>query len=271
MLNNCGFKVNFTSTLDIFQIVKRLLENRVVILSAVPSTNQYIIDNLKYMQSGDVCVTDNQTHGRGRYGKYWITPNAQGIALSMYWKINRESLIIVTLSLIVGFIVVKVLQELGVYPVQIKWPNDLYMNNRKLGGVLIEIIMDTNKIIHVIIGIGINISICNSVKLTMKIGKNWIDLKNIGIVIDYNIFVADLIKRLRYVMKQFECDPYMLVNSHYSSELDYLYNKFVAVFFNDKINYGTVIGIGTDGVLLVQDKFGIIHKYLKDNVSVYKI
>lgn len=271
MLNSSRFEVDFTSTLDKSRIVQRLAENRVIILSVIHSTNQYIIDNLKCVQSGDVFVTDNQTCGRGRYGKFWITPNAQGIALSMYWKINRESFITVKLSLIVSLVVAKVLQELGISQVQIKWPNDLYMDKRKLGGVLIDVITESNKVVHLIIGIGINISICNSAELTMKIGKNWIDLKNIGFIIDYNIFVADLIKELRFVMKQFEYNQCVLLNSCYSYELDYLYNQSIAVLLNGSIKYGTVIGISTDGILLVKDQFGIIRKYLQDNVSVYKI
>lgn len=264
--------MHWSSTLNESKLLKQLVKNRIIVFNTIRSTNQYIMDNLQYIQSGDVFVTDHQTHGRGRYGKHWITPSAQGIALSMYWKIHQKLLITVELGIIVSFVVAKVLEKFGVSRIKIKWPNDLYVYDRKLAGILVEIITKNNYISHVIIGIGINVAICTCTKPTMKIDKNWIDLKNIGVFLNCNMLVVHLVEELRLVMKHFECNNRsILFTMYYSKDLDYLHNKSVVLLFNGYIRYGIVAGMSTNGSLLVIDQSGIVYRYFKDDISVYKI
>lgn len=207
--------MNLLFTLNESKILKLLKQRRVTVLNTIRSTNQYIIDNLQYMQVGDVFVTDHQTHGRGRYGKVWITPHAQGLALSMYWKTSQKLLITTELSVIISFVVAKVLRKFGVSQVKVKWPNDLYVYDRKLAGILVEIITKNNLDFHLIIGIGINLSISTGIKSAMLINLNWIDLKKLGICFDFNILVVSLVEELRLAMKKFECNRYILFNTYF--------------------------------------------------------
>lgn len=192
--------------LNKFLILKQLSVGKIIILNTIPSTNQYLIDNIRYMQSGDVVVTENQTKGRGRLGRIWITPKNQGICLSMYWKLYKRPLNVMELSWIISSMVGEVLEKFGSPKLTIKWPNDIYIYNRKLSGILIEIIRQSHSIFHVIIGIGINISICLKTKLEIEMSKNWIDLNYIGIFPNRSILCINLIKNLRAILNQFESD-----------------------------------------------------------------
>lgn len=202
------FDTPMSSFLNQFIILQQLPEGGVIVLNTVPSTNQYLIDNILYIKSGDAVVTENQTHGRGKPGKIWITPKGQSICLSMYWKLYQQLPTVMQLNVTVSCIVATVLRNFGVSHIKIKRPNDLYVYNKKIAGILIEIITQNAYISHVIIGIGINISICVSTKLKIKISKNWIDLNHIGIFPNRNTLVIILIKKLREMLNQLKFNNY---------------------------------------------------------------
>lgn len=195
--------------------IKKFKKESIIILNTVPSTNQYFIDNIRYLKSGDVVVTENQTQGRGRFGKIWITPKGQSICLSIYWKLDQRLVNITKLSLVVSYVVAKVLRNLGVSQIRIKRPNDLYVYNRKLAGILVEVITENRYISHVIIGIGINISISVHTKLRIHMSKNWIDLNDMGIVPNRNMLLSNLIEKLRITLNNFESSQYILKYINY--------------------------------------------------------
>lgn len=195
--------------------IKKFKKESIIILNTVPSTNQYFIDNIQYLKSGDVVVTENQTQGRGRFGKIWITPKGQSICLSIYWKLDQRLVNITKLSLVVSYVVAKVLRNLGVSQIRIKRPNDLYVYNRKLAGILVEVITENRYISHVIIGIGINISISIHTKLKIHMSKNWIDLNDMGIIPNRNILLSSLIEKLRITLSNFESNQYILKYINY--------------------------------------------------------
>lgn len=212
MLNNYSrfcLSNTVSTVLNEFAILRLLPEGRVIVLDTISSTNQYLIDNIKYVRSGSVVVTENQTQGRGQYGKTWITPKGQSICLSIYWKMYQKLLNTKILSIIISSVVASVLKKLGVFKIQIKWPNDLYVYNKKLAGILVEVIAQSNYFSHVIIGIGINVSISTCTKLDLKISDNWIDLNYLGIFPNRNILVVNLVKKLREVLSQFKYNKYI--------------------------------------------------------------
>lgn len=256
------------SVLNEHKILTQLLEGRVIVLNKVHSTNQYIINNIPYIKSGDACITENQTRGRGRRNKIWVTPIGEGICLSIYWKWNKIPPTMIAFSLTISIIVAKILKDLGVYQIKIKWPNDLYVHGRKLAGILIEMITSTNNITHIIIGIGINLSIRTRAVLNTNIGKNWINLQDIGVMLDRNILAATLISTLRKKIKDFMLfgfAPFI----PYWKVFDYLYNKPVALLVRDRIMYGTALGINMHGALIVTDQGHAIHYHPGYNISVY--
>lgn len=263
--NNSLF--TYSPLLNELKILTRLLEGKVIVLNEVHSTNQYIIDNIPYIRSGDACVAEYQTQGRGRRGKIWVAPFGENICLSIYWALNKIPLEITELSIMISIVVARILKNLGASQIKIKWPNDLYIYGKKLAGILIEIITRTDNITHIIIGIGINLSIRTSIILNNKIGKDWIALKDIGIMPDRNILVATLINTLHKKLKdfmRFGFNPFIA----YWKIFDYLYNKPVTLLIDDRIIYGTALGINMHGALIVNQS-DLIKHYSGNNISVY--
>lgn len=118
----------------------------------ISSTNEWILQNIPSLKKGDLCVAEYQTAGRGRRGRQWLSPFAGQIIFSFYWTFDPKKSI-EGLSLVIGLAIAEVLN------VQVKWPNDILFDGRKLGGILVEIANHKNGMLNLVIGVGINVSL----------------------------------------------------------------------------------------------------------------
>ena len=118
----------------------------------ISSTNEWILQNIPSLKKGDLCVAEYQTAGRGRRGRQWLSPFAGQIIFSFYWTFDPKKSI-EGLSLVIGLAITEVLN------VQVKWPNDILLDGRKLGGILVEIANHKNSMLNLVIGVGINVSL----------------------------------------------------------------------------------------------------------------
>ena len=109
------------------------------------------------LDDGTVFMADEQTQGRGRNGKIWISQNNEGLWMSILLKpdINPEKLS--ALTLIAGLCVVKTLREKYDADAFIKWPNDIVLSKKKLGGILCEAAFSDGLLSYAVVGIGINL------------------------------------------------------------------------------------------------------------------
>ncbi len=107
----------------------------------------------------DACLAEFQTRGRGRRGRCWVAPFASGLCLSLSWTFRDTPPQLSALSLAVGVGVLRALGALGVSSVNLKWPNDLLHDLRKLGGILIELRAEAAGPAFAVIGIGLNVAL----------------------------------------------------------------------------------------------------------------
>lgn len=115
--------------------------------SVTDSTNSQLMQKIKegvLLEKGAVLVAEAQTAGRGRRGKQWFSPFGCNLYFSMYWQLEQGIQAAMGLSLVVGLAVAKVLQQQWQLPVRLKWPNDLYIEHKKLGGILVELAGQTH-------------------------------------------------------------------------------------------------------------------------------
>lgn len=103
-----------------------------------------------------LCLAEHQSAGRGRRGRTWQSPYAQNLYLSLRWQLNHSPERLPSLSLALGITLAQRFQSLGI-PARIKWPNDLYLNGLKFGGLLIEQRSEANGPCTLIVGLGVNI------------------------------------------------------------------------------------------------------------------
>lgn len=127
--------------------------------SVVSSTMDYVKDfALRRLPNFSVCVAECQTAGRGRQGRRWLSPFGANIYLSLYCQFKALRYGLSGLSLVMGIAVLKALETYGI-PLSLKWPNDIYYENKKCVGILIESNYSSENSVHdVFFGIGININ-----------------------------------------------------------------------------------------------------------------
>jgi BirA family biotin operon repressor/biotin-[acetyl-CoA-carboxylase] ligase len=133
--------------------------SRIDVFQSIDSTNTYARELAeKESASGAVILAEQQTAGRGRRGKTWVSPFAANIYLSVVWDFEQGAQSLEGLSLAVGVAVKRALTAHGVAGVKLKWPNDIYVEQKKLGGILLEMIGDPAGHCTVVVGVGLNIA-----------------------------------------------------------------------------------------------------------------
>ncbi|MDO8415793.1 MAG: bifunctional biotin--[acetyl-CoA-carboxylase] ligase/biotin operon repressor BirA [Agitococcus sp.] len=131
----------------------------------VSSTNDVVSESLvKQNQSGIVCITEMQGAGRGRRGREWLSPPAGNFYGSIGWIFNDGFSVIEGLSLAVGVALIKAMESVGARGLQLKWPNDVLHQGKKLAGILIEMTGEVGGACQVVVGVGVNLQLPETIK-----------------------------------------------------------------------------------------------------------
>ena len=220
------------------------------IFDTVTSTNDFAkeIINSNNFEHGTTIIANTQTKGRGRFGKTFFSPSDTGIYLSTIFNIHLKIQDISLITIISAIAVCNTISEITGLSPQIKWINDVYLNNKKVCGILVENINDTTNLISkaVVIGIGINIS-------TNVFPQ---DIQNIATSVmadvSRNIFIAELINNL-----------YDLLKDIHSKNIIEQY-KQLSLVLGKKITY-TVEETGMryqpDKTAIIIDHVGNVHRH----------
>ena len=250
--------------LDEAKIHSMLPAGRVNVLPVIDSTNQYLLDRIGELSSGDACVAEYQQAGRGRRGRKWFSPFGSNLYLSMYWKLDQGPAAAMGLSLVIGIVMAEVLQRLGAEDVRVKWPNDLYLKDRKLAGILVELTGKTGDAAQLVIGAGINLRMREPEADT--ISQGWINLQEAGVNIDRNELTAMLLKELRAALLHFEKEGLAPFISRWRG-LDNFLDRPVKLLIGDQEIHGIERGIDQQGALLLEQD-GIIKPYIGGEISL---
>ncbi|RWR02544.1 biotin--[acetyl-CoA-carboxylase] synthetase [[Pantoea] beijingensis] len=246
------------------EIASQLDDRRIAVIPVIDSTNQYLLDRMDTLQSGDVCVAEYQQAGRGRRGRQWFSPFASNLYLSMYWRLEQGPAAAMGLSLVIGIVMAEVLHELGAKEVRVKWPNDLYLNDRKLAGILVELTGKTGDAAQIVIGAGINLAM--RAPDTTVVNQGWINLEEAGITIDRNALTAKLINKLRSTLIVFEREGLAPFIDRWSA-LDNFINRPVKLLIGDREVPGIARGIDQQGGLLLEQD-GALKSWVGGEISL---
>lgn len=168
---------------------------------SISSTNEQAKKLLTTYAAPLAVLAEHQTGGRGRRGREWSSPFAQNLYLSFAWPVTNGMAQIDGLSLVVGLAVARAVETVIGNTAQLKWPNDVLINNHKVAGILLELVGDPADLCHVVIGIGVNLNMAGK---NQAIDQQWTSLfKETGQQVDRTAFTQSLLECLdRYLDKQ---------------------------------------------------------------------
>lgn len=171
--------------------------------SVVDSTNREAMRQLEADGSWGVFhVAECQTAGKGRRGRSWLSPYAASIYLSVAWQFDGGVAAVMGLSLATGVAIRMAVRRVVARDVQLKWPNDLVVQGRKLGGILIELIGDPSDSCRVVVGVGLNVRTPASVGT--GISQPWVNLDEFaGEPVSRNELVAAMVCELQVLLENY--------------------------------------------------------------------
>lgn len=198
-------------------------------------------------------VADEQTMGRGRYDRPWFTPSGTALAFSLIVRpsaIERPHL-----SRLVGLAALSIarsMQARGLYP-EVKWPNDVLLNRRKVAGVLIELVWSGEDVENVVIGVGVNIS-KRSVPSTDILRFPATSLEDmLGQPVDRAEVLHDILSEFISLRPQLGQDELI---TQWEKVLAYQNRQVQVDMGGGQVVTGKVVGLESDGSLKLRDETG---------------
>ena len=209
------------------------------------STNDYLIE-FANLNEYSLCVAESQTKGRGRNLKRWQSPKYENIYMSLSFSSNHQLKNFSSFSLVSALAVHNVLMRQNIFT-EIKWPNDIYLNKKKIGGILIETLTKGEENL-IVVGIGLNVFMKNNI----EIERDWTSLKLEfeNIEIDRNKIISEIANEVLLLKSNFEKKGFDDFVKDFN-KLNFLRDK--KVFLSNLINKeGTALDINSDGSLNVR-------------------
>lgn len=236
------------------------------VFETLESTNQY----LKNFFNGNtirVCLTEQQTQGKGRMQRTWHSPFGQNIYFSCLYSFQQDMSELSGLSLTVSLAVAKTIREMTAISCQVKWPNDIIYQGKKVSGNLIEIQAESHGICYAIIGIGINVNMLHD--HDEIINQPWTSLREItGHYYNRNPFISALMNNLLTYLPAFS----QLGLAHFIDEwnqYDYLFNQPITLSNANHTIHGIAKGINQYGHLLLESN-GITKAFSSGDTQIIK-
>ena len=235
------------------------------VFESIDSTNRYLMSQAQEnAPSGSVCFTNSQTAGKGRQGRQWVSPQGANIYGSFLWNFSNVAQFN-GLSLAIGVGVVRVLKKYGISQIGLKWPNDIYSEGKKLGGILIEVTSRADGKASAVIGLGLNVDLPQNIA---GITQAYTDLNTIapGITIERNTLIADLLNELIPLTASFETQSLSAYLDEWR-DYDCLKGKIATLYVGKQAIEGTVQGIDDNGLLKLQRADGLENVFASGEVS----
>ncbi|HUK01012.1 MAG TPA: biotin--[acetyl-CoA-carboxylase] ligase [Steroidobacteraceae bacterium] len=216
----------------------------------------------------DVMLAEFQTAGRGRLGRTWLAPPGGSICLSVSWSFPQLPRDLGALGLAAGVCALRTLRSAGAAGVALKWPNDLVLENSKLGGILLEMRAEAGGPTYIVAGIGINAALGPALlKKIADSGTQATDLRAVGIAAASRAaLVAQLIGSIVRGLEQFEREGLKPFAEEWK-RADALRGRAVNVLSANHTCRGVARGIDAGGALLVEAPDGL-KKFVSGEVSV---
>jgi BirA family transcriptional regulator, biotin operon repressor / biotin---[acetyl-CoA-carboxylase] ligase len=245
-----------------YELNTEFLGRKIHYFEALPSTMNVAMQlGIEGCPCGTLILAESQTHGRGRLGRSWISPKYKGIYLSLILrpKILPQKAPILTLLAAVS--ICEAIKEISGLDTQIKWPNDILLSHKKLGGILTELSAEMDRVSFIILGIGLNV---NNDKKTLISGATSLKTEKKEDV--------NRISLLQEILRKIEKN-YLVFQEEGSEPVIEKWRQFnvtlgnrIKIASQDKRLEGQAIDIDTDGGLLVRKDSGMIEKIMTADI-----
>lgn len=266
-----GYKLTSSPDILTYEEIKKDLKTskigrNIYYYDSIDSTNKKAMDLALTKKEGTVVVAEEQSQGKGRLGREWISPKSKGIYMSIILKPDIEPMKASKTTLIGAAAVNNALLKIGIKS-EIKWPNDILINGKKLCGILTEMSGQLNMVDYLVMGIGINVNLNkNDIPEELKDKATSINIEE-GKTINRKSLMANILNELEKLYLDF------IDNDDLSNTIDIcrknsaILGKKINVIRGKETRRGLALGISDSGELIV-DFQGIRENIYSGEVSI---
>jgi len=253
----------------------------VEIFDVMESTNSYLMEKASSDHPhASVAATHIQTKGRGRRGRSWQSALGESLTFSLLWRFNGGASTLSGLSLAVGIALIRSFHRFGVIGAQLKWPNDVLIQDqnqyKKLAGILIELQGDMEGQSSAVIGIGINLKL--SKKSLSHIDQPATDLTSVSVEeINPNELLgqilkdlADVLKDLADVLGQFNTSKFSSLKEEWMTYHVYQHQTVTLSLGDGRSVTGLAQGVTEDGALMIETPSNGIETFSSGEITLRK-
>ena len=221
-------------------------------LEEIDSTNKYAKNGIDNIPDKTVVYTYRQTEGRGRLQRKWSYTGEDNIYASIVLKPSGEMREVYSnLTQLLCVVISEVFEEYGVKP-EIKWPNDIKVNGKKISGILAEAVNRDNRLKGIVLGFGVNLNA--DPNALSRIDQPATSLNTeAGMFIEKEEFLTKVINKFYLYYNRFLEEGFLLIREEYKKRAKFL-NENVSVKVFDKTIEGEAVDITENGALKLKDK-----------------
>lgn len=215
------------------------------------STNADLMQRVKVAdasQAAVLLIAERQTAGRGRAGRSWLSAPGGVLTFSLAWHFPAQAQALMGLPLAVGVAIAECLRKIGV-PVELKWPNDVLKDGKKLAGILVETQTNSQPGVWAIIGVGLNLRIPD--ELEQQLGHAVADAPWLA-QMDRNALMAALLHSLQQVLWTFEQAGFAALAERWNQLHAYHQQEVKIIDQGQLLHQGRALGVDERGSLLLQ-------------------
>ena len=221
------------------------------LMLSIESTNSFLMAKTVLDADFEICMSEMQLAGRGRRGKEWVSPFGKNIYLSVAFDLQGGVEVLNGLSLVIGLAVIRSLKALGVQEAVLKWPNDVWIDSKKVGGILVELQGEATTGWKVVAGLGLNVAMQQ--EDASEIDQPWISLGE-KVSCTRSEIAGMLVTKLIYILEEFKLYGFEHFLSEWA-ECDFLKDKDISL--NAGKTKGRAVGINAQGALLLETNRGL--------------
>ncbi len=215
---------------------------------------------------GTLVVADQQTQGRGRQGRVWVSPPGLNLYCSVLLRPAIAIAKLSQLTLLTGLVLAETLVAMGVADVVIKWPNDILIKGRKMAGILAEMATDGEHLRFVIIGVGVNLNGC-AADFPSDVAERAITLAEIlHKPINRSLFLAEFLQVFTTWYDHYLQAGFAVVRRRWLMHA-HLEGRLVEVSMPSGVMVGEAVDMDQDGFLLVKQKEGTVSRVVAGDVA----
>lgn len=244
-----------------------LFSKRILHHERIDSTNRLLKElALKGSPEGTLVLAEEQTAGRGRRGRTWVSPAGSNLLFSILLRPSLEPGKVFTLTMILALETADTLRRAAGLPVLIKWPNDLYLGGKKLAGILTEFSARDTTVDHVILGMGINLNWHPPVDEGIRYSATSLQAET-GTRFSRNDLLLEILRGLEVSYGEVlrgEIDGYY----RRWNDLSLILGRQVTIESESEILEGKAVRIDETGALILEEPDGSTRKILCGDVSL---